>query len=249
MPRRATPTGPNRASTNRAKSRRGGVQDQVLRRLRTGLMVGAFVPGQVMSLRKVAASLGTSPMPVREALTYLVTANALEEMPNRSVRVPRLSDSRLAELFQIREMLEGLAAKMACERVTPDLIARLEATNRELINAIAKRDILGCLTTNQKFHFALYQASESETLMPLIESLWLQCGPTMYFSLLSPSMPWDASAHTEILAGLRAGKPSVVQRALARDVRTTAKNLLGGAVERGLNGPLMRSIAEMDAFF
>jgi hypothetical protein len=85
--------------------------------------------------------------------------------------------------------------------------------------------------------------------MPLIESLWLQCGPTMYFSLLSPSMPWDASAHTEILAGLRAGKPAVVQRAVVRDVRTTAKNLLGGAVERGLNGPLMRSIAEMDAFF
>ena len=118
-----------------------------------------------------------------------------------------------------------------------------------LAEAIAKRDILGCLSTNQKFHFTLYQASGSETLMPLIESLWLQCGPTLYFSLLSPSMPWDASAHTEILDGLRAGKPSVVQRALARDVRTTAKNLLGGAVERGLNGPLMRSIAEMDAFF
>lgn len=230
------------------RSRRGGVQDEVLRRLRTGLMVGAFVPGEVMSLRKLAASLGTSPMPVREALTQLVAANALEELPNRSVRVPRLSPSRLAELFRVREVVEGMAARAASMRATPDLIARLEQTNGELIEAIAKRDILGCLATNQKFHFKLYQASASEILMPLIESLWLQCGPTMYFSLLSPTMPWDASAHTEILAGLRAGKPAMVQRALAHDMRTTAKNLLDG-VDSGLNGPLMRPLAEMDAFF
>ena len=39
--------------------------------------------------------------------------------------------------------------------------------------------------------------------MPLIESLWLQSGPTMYFSFLAPDMPWDASAHGEVLEALR----------------------------------------------
>ena len=223
-------------SIKHAIPRRGQVQDEVLRRIRKGLMIGAFVPGQVMSLRKLASSFGTSPMPVREALNQLVAANALEELPNHSVRVPRLSAERIVELFKVRELIEGMAARAACTNVTPALMEALEAINRDLIAAIANRDILRCLAQNQGFHFSLYEAANSVTLAPLIELLWLQCGPTMYFSLLSPAMPWDASAHAEILIGLRAKKPGLVQRALARDMRTTAKNLLRGAPGPYLNG-------------
>jgi DNA-binding GntR family transcriptional regulator len=225
-------------SIDRATPRRRQVQDVVLQKICSGLMVGAFVPGQVMSLRKLAASLGTSPMPVREAFKQLVGANALEELPNHSVRVPRLSAERIAELFSVREVVEGMAAKAACVNVTPSLIQHLETINRELIGAISKRDILACLAKNQTFHFTLYAAANSETLKPLIESLWLQCGPTMYFSLLSPEMLWDASAHAEILQGLKAKKPAVVQRALAKDMRTTAKNLL-----RNAHGPHLDGLA------
>lgn len=250
-PKRAsvTPRAAPRASTVRTSRRRGELQDFVLDRLRSGLMVGAFVPGQVMSLRKLATSLGTSPMPIRETLTQLVAANALEELPNRSVRVPRLTASRLAELFRVREVVEGMAARAACHNVTPELILKLERINRDLIDAIGRRDILACLATNQKFHFTLYHAANSEVLMPLIESLWLQCGPTMYFSLLSPGMPWDASAHAEILTGLRAGKPAQVARALARDMRTTARNLLNGAADQRFNGPLGAALVEMEMHF
>src|SRR3954470_18965844 len=93
-----------------AKRVRGHLQNQVFERLRRGLMVGAFVPGQVMSLRKLANGFGTSPMPIREALTRLVVVNALEETTNGSVCVPRLTSGRLAELFSVRELLEGAAA-------------------------------------------------------------------------------------------------------------------------------------------
>jgi len=231
----------------RGAGRRGAVQDDVLAKLRNGLMIGALLPGQIMSLRKVASSLGTSPMPVRAALMQLVAAGALEELPNRSVRVPRLTKTRLEELFRIRELLEGMAAKMACENATPKLIERLSKINDELLVAIARRDIQSCLKTNQTFHFTLYDASNAEVLLPLIESLWLQCGPTMYFSLLSPQMPWDASAHGDILAGLRKRKPNLVQVALVRDVRTTANNLLSraptGDIHDVLSAPLM------DAYF
>jgi DNA-binding GntR family transcriptional regulator len=233
----------------RSKRRRGEVQDQVLSRLRNGLMIGAFIPGQSISLRKLASSLGTSPMPIREAMKHLVAASALEELPNRSVRVPRLSDSRLAELFQVREVIEGMAAKAACAHATPELIDRLEHVNNELLRSIAKRDIQACLALNQKFHFTLYEAAQSEVLMPLIESLWLQCGPTTYFSLLSPAMPWDASAHIEITKALRLKKPALVQRALAKDVRTTARNLLNGAIDPRLNGTFTLPLPAQDAHF
>ena len=61
--------------------------------------------------------------------------------------------------------------KPQCVNVTPKLIQKLDAINRQLIAAIGRRDILDCLAQNQSFHFTLYQAANSATLMPLIKSL------------------------------------------------------------------------------
>lgn len=223
---------------------RGAVKDKVLGELRHGLMVGAFVPGQVLSLRKLAGYFGTSAMPIREALSDLVAAHVLEALPSRTARVPRLSRARLSEVTEVRVAIEGLATKMTAARATPKLVADLEAVNSKLMDAIAAREVVKCLALNQQFHFELYEAAGSEILMPLIESLWLQCGPTMYFSLLSPEMPWDASAHVEILDALRLGNAALAQRAMARDIRTTAKNLLSGPVVNGSEGPLASPMQE-----
>lgn len=220
-----------------AKKERGHVHEHVLRYMRRGLMVGAFLPGQVMSLRKLAAGFGTSPMPVREVLSRLVAANALEETKGGSVRVPRLGPEKLSDLFAVREMLEGMAAELAAKKATPKLISELTAINKQLLVAIDKRDILNCLSFNQKFHFTLYEAADSEVLMPLIESLWLQFGPTMYMSLLIPSMPWNASDHEDILGALKEGNASAAKKGIVHDIRTTCKALVSVAGSQGIELP------------
>lgn len=202
-------------------------------------MVGAFVPGQTMSLRKLADDLGTSAMPVREAINQLTAANVLEMLPNRTVCVPRMTQARFDELSRVRQALEGMAAEMACRRATPQLIKRLEKVNSELLRAIKERDILGCLARNQAFHFTLYEAANSEVLLPLIEPLWLQAGPIMYFSLISPDMPWDASAHSDVLEALANKDPAAARRAIERDIRNTASYLLKSSIFRGASGPLV----------
>lgn len=217
-----------------AKPARGHVHEHVQRYMRRGLMVGAFLPGQVMSLRKLAFGLGTSPMPVREVLSGLVAANALEETKGGSVRVPRLSPEKLSELFSVREMLEGAATEIAAKKAEPDLVDNLTTINQQLLVAIENRDIMKCLSFNQKFHFTLYEAAGSEVLMPLIESLWLQSGPTIYMSLLIPSMPWSAGHHKEILAALRRNEPVAAKKAIVQDIRTTGKALLGMTGSQGL---------------
>lgn len=208
-----------------APRRSSRLHDKVFEQVRRGLMVGAFMPGQIMSLRKLASTFGTSPMPVRGALTRLTVANALEETESGSVRVPRLTPNRLRELFAVRELVEGMAAEEACKKGTPALAQTLTAINEELLAAIERRDILGCLSANQRFHFKLYDAAQSEVLLPLIESLWLQFGPTMYLSLLSPDMPWDATAHMMILEGLATGRPALAKRGLVSDIRNTGRSL------------------------
>lgn len=226
--------------TKSEKLRRGQVQDEVLQAIRHGLMVGSFVPGQVLSLRKLAARLGTSPMPVRDAVSQLIAANVLEPLANRSVRVPRLGQARIRELTEVRCAIEGMATRWACLKKTPQLLDNLHATNEALLRAIKQRDIVACLHANQRFHFELYRAADSEVLMPLIEALWLQCGPTMYLSLLSPDVPWDASAHVDVLDALRLGDPAKAQRAVLRDIRSTAKYLFRGNSFYRLDGPIDR---------
>ena len=244
MPRSAS-IARNDADAPSPKRVRGQLQNRVFEQLRRGLMVGAFVPGQVMSLRKLATAFGTSPMPVREALTRLVVASALEETANGSVCVPRLTPARLAELFAVRELLEGAAGEAACRHCTPELIGELASINDELLAAIARRNLIGCLSLNQRFHFVLYEAAQSDVLMPLIESLWLQFGPTMYLSLLSPEMPWDASAHAVILEGLRTRKPAVTKRGVLTDIRNTGHSLVPAMASRATVGMLSSSLDDL----
>lgn len=232
-----------------APPRSGEMQDRVLAQLQRALMIGAFVPGQRISLRKLAENFGTSAMPVREAINQLVAANVLEMLPNRTVCVPRMTASRFEELSRVRESLEGMAAEMAARNVTPPLLKRLAQLDAELMRAIRSRDILTCLTKNQQFHFALYEAARSEMLMPLIEPLWLQAGPIMYLSLISPDMPWDASAHVDVLQALRRNDPAAARRAVERDIRKTASYLLRSSFFRGVSGPLaeLRSDVRLSA--
>lgn len=211
-----------------AELKRGDLQEQVQKVIRHGLMSGGFLPGQVLSLRKIADKLGTSPMPVREALSQLLAINVLETQENRSVRVPRLTAERIEELIMVRVANEGLAARLACTRQPADLVDNLTRTNDELLEAIETRDLNACLQLNMMFHFSLYQGAKASSLMPIIESLWLQSGPTMYLTLLSPKVPWDAAAHIEVVEGMRRNDPDMVEEAIVSDIRRSASHLETG---------------------
>lgn len=217
------------------KRQRGEVQDRVLERLRSGLMIGAFVPGQTITLRRLAEMLGTSPMPVRKAINQLTAANALEILPNRSVAVPRMSVERFKDLTRVRQAVEGLAAELACANSTAALVRELAVLNSRLRQAIKQRNILECLEMNQRFHFTFYAAARSPILAPMIESLWLQVGPILYISLTDSDMPWDAVQHENLLGAIKSRRPAAARRAIVRDIGETAKSLLRLSMFNGHN--------------
>jgi DNA-binding GntR family transcriptional regulator len=85
--------------------------DRAYAQLREALMGGAFSPGQKITIRTIAAALGVSPTPARDALGRLVAERALESGPNRTVFVPRLTVPRLREIYRLRFALEVMAAE------------------------------------------------------------------------------------------------------------------------------------------
>ena len=155
------------------------VNDRVYRELRRALIQGLFDPGQVLTIQQLASKLETSTMPVREALSRLISEQGLEAMPNRSVRVPPVDAARLEDLLHARTVIEGAALEMAAPRLSEQdldelkrLVRRHDSQSRATNGGIEAQ-----LNLNQAFHFNIYRASASTVIIPIIESLWLQSGP------------------------------------------------------------------------
>ena len=202
------------------------MQTLIYQELRRSLMAGAFMPSAKVTLRGLSAQMGTSVMPVREAINRLIAERALEVIGDRQVIVPVMTAEKFSEIVHWRVQLEGAAARAACRHVTPQLIAALEAVNAQMLVAVTqdKRETL--LRLNHEFHFRIYDAARSTILLPMIESLWLQVGPFTYFSIPSPKTLWNAKHHKDILKALKSGDEDLAAAAITDDIVSTAKFLL-----------------------
>lgn len=158
------------------------VQDRVYGQLRQTLINGGFAAGDLLRIVELAERLQTSTMPVREALGRLVSEQALEAMPNRTVRVPLITRQRLDDLERARVLIEGRLVQMAIAHLTAEDLTILRQINTDCDLAFERHgQDIGPVTSqfNQRFHFHIYQAAGSQVLIPIVESLWLQSGPVV----------------------------------------------------------------------
>jgi len=124
------------------------IQLQVYNRLREALFTGKLLPGESLTIRNLAAMLGTSPMPVREALQRLVAEHALTQLPNRTFCVTPFTAAMFRELMRVRMAVEGLAANQAVRRITPETIARLREINLEMKAGVEEGVPTAVMTAN-----------------------------------------------------------------------------------------------------
>jgi DNA-binding GntR family transcriptional regulator len=196
------------------------VQKQVYGVLRDRLMSGGFEPGQKLKIAELASALGTSAMPVREALNRLAAERGIEALPNRSVRVPSLSKESLRDLMETRFAVEGLAVARAASNMNAATLTTL----RQFITAQSETDAehvsAASAEQNRAFHFAIYRQAGSAVLLPIIESLWLQFGP--YLRVASERFDGrdgrGTNFHVEIVAALARGDGNAARAALESDI-------------------------------
>ena len=212
----------NGAAPQRPK---GGVQDRVYAELRHRLMVGRFLPGETITLRNLASELGVSPMPVRAALRHLIAEGGIEMLPNRTMRVPRMTRGRLLELLALRRELEGMATAQACRNMTDADLRVLERIHASTMRALKAGAGTQVLALNQRFHFAIYALAQSWVLMPMIEALWLRAGPFMHLAQMSPGINWDGRHHNELMRALGKRDATAARRAIQRDINMAGQNL------------------------
>jgi DNA-binding GntR family transcriptional regulator len=206
---------------------------KVYQDLREMIMSGQLQPGERLTLAGMAAALGTSVMPVREAINKLAADAALEILPNKSVRVPVLTRSRFEELIVVRLVVEGLAVETAASRINEEQLGRLAELEQAFCREIthSQPDVDQIIQINKQFHFTAYAAAQMPVLSSLIEGLWLRIGPVLNLDFRNSrsrrrsDLP-SVTAHHALLAALRAGDGAAARAALTLDIKGSAEVIL-----------------------
>ncbi|TIN20651.1 MAG: GntR family transcriptional regulator [Mesorhizobium sp.] len=192
------------------------LQDRVYNQVTELILDGSIVPGEMVTVQSLADAFGVSPMPVREALRRLMAANALTVVSGRSIGIPALSRERLTDLRNVRFEIEAIAAGWASQNRSEADLAIFARDLDSLERANGADDVKAYLRANYTFHFAIYRAAGSETLLKIIKDLWLQISP--YFNMLHGSYSTANTYHQQMFAALRDRNEQAVQAAVRGDI-------------------------------
>ena len=192
------------------------VADQVYEVLRTAILTGELAGGTPLRVRDVAAMVGTSVMPVREAIRRLEeTGLATRVAAHRGAVVREFTVDELIHIYDVRATLEIDAARRGAAKVTDADIASMEAACARMQKAVQERRVWDALDEDENLLRTLYSAAGNPVLVDVIETLWLQCRP---YKVIGAA---EAMDHND--ASLWTPQPAIVEAARLRDFRTATK--------------------------
>jgi DNA-binding GntR family transcriptional regulator len=206
---------------------------RVREQLRDAIMAGLFKPGEKLTLRAVANSLGVSLTPAREALFNLAAEGVLELGSNRSIYIPWLNSEKMRELIKLRASLERLASREAAPHLTGEDIVEISALNDKLIEANQQKDYKLLAELNWLLHFRIYKASGLPFLVRMIENCWLRTGS--YVNSIYPDFAATDNGvlnHIAIIRAIREGDADALAEAVVRDIEFASQAFLSVVDDR-----------------
>lgn len=145
------------------------VADSVHATLREAILSGRLRPGARLSVPVLAQQLDVSRSPVREAVQRLVQDGLATEEPHRGAGVAELDPDQLVPLYQIREVLEGLAARLAATNATREERQMLRTAHRRHVEALGRGEDQQHVPLDLAFHATLRDASHNPELLQYLE--------------------------------------------------------------------------------
>lgn len=196
------------------------LREQVLQQVRTEIISGQSMPGAMYSVPTLAASLGVSTTPVREALLELTRSGLIEPMRNRGFRVVEPTLTELRNLFDLREVLELHAAAIVARKTKKNLKG-LSRFADDIVRAVKTEDIRLYLEADRSFHQLLTAAADNARLTEMVMGLRDQMRLYGIKSRAGLARQNDSTAeHFEIIELAMAGKEEALTNLLRRHIRS-----------------------------
>lgn len=196
------------------------------------ILSGQYVTGDRLGEVELAATLGVSRTPVREALRLLASEGLVEITPNKGARVVEWSPAELEEIFALRAQVEGLAARRAAERVSAealDELERLAVQHADATRAGPDRDLDRVYELNGRFHSGIVQAagggaSLTSVVGGLVHSVVLH--RTLH-TFDDAAMERSSRHHLEIVTAMRNRDPEWAECVMRSHLLAARAELLG----------------------
>jgi DNA-binding GntR family transcriptional regulator len=176
-----------------------------------------FAPGSSLNVEKLTQELGVSRTPIWEAIRKLEQEGIVVHTPHKGVRLSELTRQMALELYEVRETMEAMAARLGAERATPEIIAQMEkilAAQKPIVNG--KNDV-AYSRSDHDFHLLIYKACGNDLLKEILEGLRYKALPLAF--KLSPHYSEFLEFHKEILKAFRKNDPQAAEKAMTRHNR------------------------------
>src|SRR5215472_12101785 len=207
-----------------SKSAGRTVVDYVAETIRTGILEGRYALGQRLVEADLTKELSVSRGPLREALRRLAAYGIVEIQPYRGAAVRRPSRTELSDLLRVLEVVEGLSARMAAERIKlPGNYDRALALRGEIDAAKPLVDAIDHIEENVKFHGMILDLSGNHSLQRVAVQLQLQMPiqRLTFFRVFQENRHRSLMQHADILDAIIAGNPDRAEAAMRAHVRAT----------------------------
>ncbi|MCL7749229.1 GntR family transcriptional regulator [Halalkalibacter alkaliphilus] len=201
--------------------------DSVFDHIYKGIKDGLIKSGETLSERGLASELNVSRTPVREALRRLENYGLVEPEPHKGVKVISFSEEKVKQLYQVREVLEGLGAKLLAEKANPKDIERLEMLLAEAEKAAKNNDIDLLRNINSQFHIEIASSTNNLYLINTMQTLQSHISVCMGTSLKVTGRPLEnIEEHHLILDAIKRGEPDFAEAVTKYHVRKSMENVL-----------------------
>lgn len=180
-----------------------GIGEQAYQLVRDAILDGRLAPGTRLPVPEIARQLGISRSPAREAIARVAAEGLAVVEPRRGAVVARISPESLRDIYEVREVLEGLACRLAAERATAAELEELRVIVAEHRIAVNDGDVAVHMELDQRFHGKVRQAARNPPLVEALDRLQSQIRIAMNTTLRSPGGMAAAHAeHEQIAAAL-----------------------------------------------
>ncbi|HIJ95595.1 MAG TPA: GntR family transcriptional regulator [Desulfuromonadales bacterium] len=180
------------------------LREKILENIRDAIVTGSLKAGSRVSEPELAERYGISRTPIREAFRQLESEGYLTVIPRRGAVVSSFSPKDVEEFYAIKSILEGYAARQACEKLSDKDIDRLQGINDKLAELARQSDIRHFFKIHSDFHDLFIKAADNEKLRELIAGLVTKFQRLRFTSLSLPDrMTVSVQEHEKIIDAFR----------------------------------------------
>ena len=176
---------------------RSNLNAQVFDILKEMIADQRFEPGSYINVEKLTQQLGVSRTPIWEAIRRLEQEGIVCHTPHKGVRVKELTRKMALELYEVREVMEALAARLAAERVSTQAIEEMGKCLEEQTLIVGREDAVSYSRSDHQFHLLVYRSCQNDLLREILEGLRYKALPLAF--RLAPHFKDFLQLHKQLL--------------------------------------------------